>query len=71
MLATRASSSLAGATSRSTRTARSTSVGDGEVIDGYRRIDNITDEALKRFAAAYGEQITKDDIFFYVYGLLH
>ena len=40
------------------------------MIDGYRRIDNITDEALKRFAAAYGE-ITKDDIFFYVYGLLH
>lgn len=31
---------------------------------------NITDDALKRFAAAYGE-ITKDDIFFYVYGLLH
>jgi len=44
--------------------------GDGEVIDGYRRIDNITDEALQRFMAAYGE-ITKDDIFFYVYGLLH
>ena len=45
--------------------------GEGEVVDGYRRIDNITDEALKRFAAAYGDAITKDDIFFYVYGLLH
>ena len=45
--------------------------GGGEVIDGYRRIDNITDEALRRFVAAYGEEITKDDIFFYVYGLLH
>jgi predicted helicase len=44
--------------------------GDGEVIDGYRRIDNVTDEALKRFTGAYGS-ITKDDIFFYVYGLLH
>ncbi|TIC83616.1 damage-inducible protein [Nocardioides sp. GY 10113] len=46
--------------------------GSGEVIDGYRRIDNITDEALKRFRAAYpGEMATKEDIFFYVYGLLH
>ena len=33
-------------------------------------IDNITDEALPRFIAAY-DDITKDDIFFYVYGLLH
>jgi predicted helicase len=44
--------------------------GVGEVIDGHRRVDNVTDEALKRFAAAYGE-VSKDDIFFYVYGLLH
>ncbi|MEZ5161775.1 MAG: type ISP restriction/modification enzyme [Marmoricola sp.] len=45
---------------------------EGEVIDGYRRIDNITDEALRKFAAAYAdESITKDDVFFYVYGLLH
>ncbi|MFZ1814518.1 MAG: type ISP restriction/modification enzyme, partial [Rhizobiaceae bacterium] len=45
--------------------------GDAEVIDGYRRIDNITDHALKTFRAAYGAHITKDDIYFYVYGLLH
>ena len=44
---------------------------DGEVVDGYRRIDNITDHALATFRAAYGQKITKDDIFFYVYGLLH
>ena len=45
---------------------------DGEVVDGYRRIDNITDEVLQRFRLAYpGETITKDDVFFYVYGLLH
>lgn len=44
--------------------------GEGLVIDGHRRVDNITDQALQRFTAAYGE-ITKDDIFFYVYGLLH
>ncbi|WP_107771701.1 DEAD/DEAH box helicase [Nocardioides sediminis] len=43
---------------------------NGRTIEGHRRVDNITDEALRRFAAAYGE-ITKDDIFFYVYGLLH
>lgn len=50
---------------------------DSEAVDGYRKIDNITDEALKRFQAAYGVStssstgLTKDDIFFYVYGLLH
>lgn len=47
-------------------------VNDGEVIDGYRRIDNITDEAPTAFTAAYpGESISKNDIFEYVYGLLH
>lgn len=45
---------------------------DAEVLNGYRRLDNITDEALARFAAAYpGLCVTKDDIFSYVYGLLH
>jgi predicted helicase len=44
---------------------------DDEIIDGYRRIDNINQAALARFAAAYGEQITTSDIFYYVYGLLH
>ena len=35
-------------------------------------IDNITDTALRRFQAHYGdESITKDDIFDYVYGILH
>ncbi|KRF29493.1 type ISP restriction/modification enzyme [Phycicoccus sp. Soil802] len=45
--------------------------GEGDVVDGYRRIDNVTDEALDLFRAAYGDEFTKDDIFFYVYGLLH
>lgn len=36
---------------------------NAEIVDGYRKIDNITDEALRRFSAAYGS-ITKDDIFF-------
>jgi predicted helicase len=46
-------------------------VGDVEVIDGYLKIDNITDEAHGRFATAYGSSLTKDDIFCYLYGLLH
>jgi predicted helicase len=38
---------------------------------GYRRIDNITDGILSLYRDAIGEQVTKDDVFFYVYGLLH
>lgn len=43
-------------------------------IDGerYVRHDNILDEALQEYRANYGDaSITKDDIFYYVYGLLH
>lgn len=46
-------------------------VGDEEIVDGYRKIDNVTDEAMRRFQAAYGLAVTKDHIFMYVYGLLH
>lgn len=35
------------------------------------KLDNITDWALKRFREAYGKAVTKDDIFHYVYGVLH
>jgi len=36
------------------------------------RRDAITDEGLAHFQAAYpGEQISKEDVFYYVYGLLH
>lgn len=46
--------------------------GDGPVIDGYRRIDNVTDRTLSKFREAYPDgSVTKDDIFYYVYGLLH
>lgn len=38
---------------------------------GYRRVDNITDGILKLYREAVGDQVTKDDICFYVYGLLH
>lgn len=43
----------------------------GEVIDGYRRVDNITDAALASFREAFGPAVTKDDIFAYVYAVLH
>ncbi|WP_027824327.1 DEAD/DEAH box helicase [Laribacter hongkongensis] len=39
---------------------------------GRTRRDAITDEGLAHFVAAYpGESISKEDIFYYVYGLLH
>lgn len=38
----------------------------------YTRKDAITDSGLKHFQNAYtGETITKEDLFYYVYGLLH
>lgn len=46
--------------------------GSGEADEhGYRRIDNITDGILKLYRESIGNQVTKDDIFSYVYGLLH
>ncbi len=39
---------------------------------GYTRNDGITDAGLAHFQSAYpGEAISKEDIFYYVYGLLH
>jgi predicted helicase len=38
---------------------------------GWTRSDNITDEILKDYRVTYGDGLTKDDIFNYVYGLLH
>ena len=35
------------------------------------RQDNISDEALDAYRAHYGEWVTKDHIFSYVYGILH
>lgn len=40
-------------------------------IDGYQRVDNITDQQLAEFRGKYGDAVTKDDIFSYVYGVLH
>ena len=43
-----------------------------EVVPGYRRVDNITDWCLQQFCHQYPDlHITKDDIWHYLYGLLH
>lgn len=48
---------------------------DGDDTDEYTRVDNVTDGILADYRATYGvasdRDITKDDIFFSVYGLLH
>ena len=41
------------------------------VADNLTQRDNITDEALNVYRARYGEWVTKDHIFSYVYGVLH
>lgn len=43
----------------------------GEYVDGYVRVDNITDEIKKLYRDALGSDITGDDIFHFVYGKLH
>ena len=45
--------------------------GGTEIIDGYRRRDAVTDAILKTFREAYGPKASKEDIFYYVYGVLH
>ena len=44
---------------------------EGELVDGYRRRSAITDAILADFRAAYEAKVTKEDIFYYVYGVLH
>lgn len=43
---------------------------DGEG-NRFERVDNITDQTLEDYREHYGHAVTKDDIFYYVYGLLH
>ncbi|GAA2109412.1 hypothetical protein GCM10009841_30710 [Microlunatus panaciterrae] len=40
-------------------------------IDGYGRIDNVSDSILADYQKTFGQEVTKDDIYCYVYGLLH
>ena len=39
--------------------------------DDFVRVDNITDEILTDYRRRYGAHVSKDDVFFFVYGLLH
>lgn len=43
----------------------------GEIVDGYVRIDNITDEIKQIYRDALGGDVSGDDIFHFVYGKLH
>ena len=72
-LATSAESSSDGATTASSLDF-SRPIGDQipVILDGYRRVDNVTDATLASYREHYGDAgITKEDIFFYVYALLH
>lgn len=45
---------------------------NSEALEGYQRKEAVTDEALAHFQSAYPHQsISKEDIFYYIYGLLH
>ncbi|MCY4559688.1 MAG: damage-inducible protein, partial [Chloroflexi bacterium] len=44
----------------------------GERVSGFRRRDAITDYALRHFRDAYpSESVSREDVFHYIYGLLH
>ena len=44
----------------------------GERLPGYRRLDAITNYSLQHFRTAYPtESVSREDIFHYIYGLLH
>lgn len=43
----------------------------GEVVDGYVRVDNITEEIKQIYQDALGCDVSGDDIFHFVYGKLH
>ena len=44
---------------------------DEDVMDRYIRRDGISDWILRECKQRYGNKITKEDIFYYVYGILH
>ena len=47
-------------------------LGGVEVVDGYTRKENITDATLAAYRGTYGDEgIAKEDIFYYIYALLH
>ena len=44
---------------------------DEDVVAGFRRVDNISDEFHRLMQERYGREVTKDHVFFFLYGLLH
>lgn len=44
---------------------------DSETIDGFTRSENISDYSLDAFRKTYGKDLSKEDIFYYIYGMLH
>lgn len=44
---------------------------DAGSSEDYTKRENIPDSILKEFIAAYDSKITKEDIFYYIYGVLH
>lgn len=44
---------------------------DDIIIEGYRRVDNISDDALHRYQETFWDGVSKDDIFASTYALLH
>jgi predicted helicase len=44
---------------------------DLDSANQYRRVDNITDALVAEYRRTLGQGISKDDIFFYTYGVLH
>lgn len=42
-----------------------------EEVDGYRCVDNITDTTFAAYREVHGDAVTKDDIFYGIYALLH
>ena len=44
---------------------------EGDIIEGYRRKYAIGADILAKFRSIYGSELIKEDIFYYVYGILH
>jgi len=53
------------------RTSGAVNLFSDDTADGYTRIDNITDAILADYHSTYGPEVSKDEIFYYVYALLH
>jgi predicted helicase len=46
-------------------------LGSEPALDGFIRHDAITDATLASYRGRYGPEVSKEDIFYYVYGVLH